>query len=90
MTTVTVQAPRVVVVSPQTPVSVETYRKGDKGDKGDTGAPGDFNVMEGEKASSTDAGTLFDMSITDDYGYLCTKTGIAGNAIWKKFVLFQT
>jgi hypothetical protein len=45
---------------------------------------------EGPKSSLTDPGSLFDMSITDDYIYYCVKSGTAGNAIWKKGVLFHT
>lgn len=56
--------------------------------KGDQGDP--FSFVEGSKSSATDAGTLGDISITDDYIYWCVKTGTAGNAIWKKAVIFAT
>ena len=44
----------------------------------------------GVKASATDAGTVGDISITDDYIYFCVQTGTAGHAIWKKSVVFAT
>lgn len=47
-------------------------------------------VTTGAKASATDAGTAGDISITDDYIYFCVQTGTAGNAIWKKSVVFAT
>lgn len=47
-------------------------------------------VTTGSKSSATDAGTLGDISITDDYIYFCVQTGTAGNAIWKKAVVFAT
>lgn len=47
-------------------------------------------VTTGVKSSATDAGTAGDISITDDYIYFCVQTGTAGNAIWKKAVVFAT
>jgi hypothetical protein len=44
----------------------------------------------GSKNSSTDPGTLFQMSIDDDYLYMCVAAGSAGHARWKRTVLFQT
>lgn len=48
------------------------------------------NVFEGAKSSTTDAGTFGDISITDDYTYFCVQSGAAGNAIWKKSLMFLT
>lgn len=48
------------------------------------------NVFEGARSSANDAGTFGDISITDDYAYFCVQSGSAGNAIWKKTVMFQT
>lgn len=48
------------------------------------------NVFEGARSSATDAGTFGDISLTDDYTYFCVKSGSAGNAIWKKSVMFIT
>jgi hypothetical protein len=47
-------------------------------------------ALSGAKSSATDAGTFGDVSLTDDYVYYCAQTGTAGNAIWKKSVMFQT
>ena len=47
-------------------------------------------VPEGEKQSATHAGTFGEMSLSDDYLFLCVKTGTAGNAIWKRTSLHQT
>lgn len=44
----------------------------------------------GSKSSALDAGTEREMSIDNDYVYICVQTGIAGEAIWKKAVLFAT
>lgn len=43
---------------------------------------------EGDRYSSVHAGTVGEASFTDDYLYVCVKTGTAGNAIWKKSPLF--
>lgn len=45
---------------------------------------------DGDKSSDTDAGTKGQMSITDDYVYICVQTGIAGSAIWKRFLITET
>jgi hypothetical protein len=47
-------------------------------------------IPEGEKHSATDPGNFGEMSLSDDYLFLCVKTGTAGNAIWKKTSLHQT
>jgi hypothetical protein len=53
--------------------------------------PSDIPIIgTGDKSSTIDAGTFKDISIGDDYLYICTQTGTAGNAIWKKTVLFNT
>jgi hypothetical protein len=44
----------------------------------------------GDKSSAVDAGLMGQISIGDDYVYFCTVQGTAGNATWKKTVLFQT
>jgi hypothetical protein len=51
---------------------------------------GHTHITEGAKASSTDAGTFGQMSLTDDYLYICVQSGTAGSAIWKKTSLSQT
>ena len=48
------------------------------------------DMLSGAKTSAVDAGILWQMSIEDDYIYICVKTGTAGNAIWKKALLFAT
>ena len=47
-------------------------------------------VFEGAKSSAIDAGSFGDISVTDDYTYFCVKAGSAGNAIWKKSIMFLT
>ncbi len=47
-------------------------------------------IPEGEKHSATHAGKFGEMSLSDDYLFLCVKTGTAGNAIWKRTTLHQT
>ena len=68
-------------------------------DEGNTGTEQDFldslkgtagTVFEGAKSSAVDAGSFGDISVTDDYTYFCVKTGSAGNAIWKKSIMFLT
>lgn len=44
----------------------------------------------GVKTTGVDAGELYDVSTTDDYMYVCVLGGIAGVAIWKKIILYQT
>ena len=44
----------------------------------------------GSRSSSSDPGTLYEISFTDDYIFYCVQTGDSGNAVWKKSVLFQT
>jgi len=48
------------------------------------------NVEEATKSSAIDAGEANDLARDDDYFYVCTTTGTAGNAIWKKAVLLRT
>ena len=48
------------------------------------------SIFAGVKLSSIDAGDVGDMSITDDYLYICVLSGTAGNAIWKRIPLFAT
>lgn len=49
-----------------------------------------INFGYGEKKTGVDAGKEFELSITDDYLYICVTPGEAGIAVWKKIVLFQT
>lgn len=49
-----------------------------------------YIVDTGEKTSASDAGTFGEMSIVDDYLYMCVQTGTVGNAIWKRAPLFAT
>ena len=57
-----------------------------------------INITEGEsgiftsgvKTTGIDAGVLGTISITDDYIYVCVTGGVAGVAIWKKSLLFQS
>jgi len=38
------------------------------------------SIFAGPKSSSTDSGVIGDISITDDYVYICVSTGNVGNA----------
>lgn len=42
------------------------------------------------KSSADDAGMQGQMAHNDDYVYVCTTTGTAGNAIWKRIPLLRT
>ena len=71
--------------------TIGTAQAGPRGVQGEQGEAGpQWTGATGAKSSATDEGTLWDMSIDDDYLYICVKTGTVGNAIWKKTVLFQT
>ena len=48
------------------------------------------HITEGEKYTEFDPGNFGEISLSDDYLFLCVKTGTAGNAIWKKTSLHQT
>lgn len=48
------------------------------------------NFLTGERITGTHAGQLWQMSVSDDYLYVCVQTGDASTAIWKKTILFQT
>lgn len=61
------------------------FESGDKARLDSLGSP-----KEGDRYSSVHAGVLGETSITDDYFYVCVKTGSAGNAIWKRTVLFYS
>jgi hypothetical protein len=43
----------------------------------------------GAKSSATDPGALFEMSVTDDYLFVCVRAGEAGSAVWKRTILFK-
>lgn len=43
-----------------------------------------------EKKTGIDAGEQFQMSIANDYLYICVQSGNNSTAIWKKVVLFQS
>jgi len=47
-------------------------------------------ITWGSKYSSSDAGTVGQRSIDDDYLYICVATGGAGAATWKKTALMQS
>jgi len=53
-----------------------------------TGSPAPF--LSSSKSSAVDAGTQGDLAYDDDYVYVCTTTGTAGNAIWKRIPLLRT
>lgn len=45
------------------------------------------NITYGTKYTGTDSGTLFQMSIDDDFLYICVVAGEAPDAIWKRIPL---
>lgn len=47
-------------------------------------------ITWGAKQTGVDGGALFQMSIDDDYLYVCVFHGGVGEAIWKKTLLFNT
>lgn len=47
-------------------------------------------VPFGTKSSATDEGELGQQSMDDDYYYLCTTAGSAGNAVWKRIPIFKS
>lgn len=49
-----------------------------------------IKIGSGPRSSDKDAGKLNEMSLDDDYLYICVKAGDAGKAIWKKTLMFQT
>ncbi len=51
---------------------------------------GKIDISLGARSSAADAGETGDISVTDDYIYFCVRSGTAGNAVWKKTILFQT
>jgi len=46
-------------------------------------------IEDGAKQTNVDAGVFGQMSLADDYFYICVKTGTT-DAIWKKFAITQT
>lgn len=50
----------------------------------------DQYFTEGIRQTGVDAGIFKQISFTDDYTYYCVRGGAAGQAIWKKTILFQT
>lgn len=46
--------------------------------------------LTGAKKTGVDAGVMPSFSFTDDYLYILVQEGTAGEAIWKKALLFQT
>jgi hypothetical protein len=93
MTTVTVQQQtkqRVTVTQP-VPVTVTVRPTGPKGEQGIQGPPGPTVVVGTvDKKTGVDAGYFGEMSVVDDYLYVCVHGGNATNAIWKRTVLFHT
>ena len=47
-------------------------------------------VPFGTKSSALDAGQQGEQSMDDDYFYLCTQSGTAGNATWKRIPIFKS
>ena len=66
--------------------SLELYQGG-KWNSVHHSARGPDNV---EKKTGIDEGYFGQISVTDDYQYICVQGGIAGVAIWKKFHLLHT
>lgn len=49
-----------------------------------------YFVPYGAKQSSVDAGQVGEMSVDDDYLYICVTTGGAGLATWKRTAILQS
>ena len=64
---------------------IGTAQAGPRGEKGDP-----LNVMTGARSSAVDAGNFGEISLADDYVYFCVLSGTAGNAVWKKSLMFST
>lgn len=47
-------------------------------------------IQEGTRSSAIHPGTKGQVSMDDDYFYLCTQTGESGNAIWKRMPIFKS
>jgi len=87
MTVITVQQQTVqrVTTSQQTPITIVVRPTGPQG------PPGPMTVFGTvDKRTGIDGGFFGEMSIMDDYLYVCVKAGGAGVAIWKKTLLFTT
>ena len=50
----------------------------------------DSLIPFGTKSSSLDPGTQGQRSMDDDYFYLCTQSGAAGDAVWKRIPIFKS
>jgi hypothetical protein len=48
------------------------------------------SVGVGVRQTGVDAGYYGEVSLTDDFEYRCVQEGVAGVAIWKKIVAYQT
>jgi hypothetical protein len=61
-----------------------------------TGGEPQFNAwkevtfLSGERETGIDSGICPSFAVTDDYLYVCVKSGDAGSAVWKKVLLFHT
>ena len=53
-----------------------------------TSAGATFGI--GAKETGVDAGELWQLSLTDDYIYVCVTAGVIGVAVWKKALMFVT
>jgi len=47
-------------------------------------------IGDGIRITGTDGGNKGDLSLDDDYLYICVLTGNSTSAIWKKTLLFQS
>lgn len=80
--------PVMLDIEPQPINYIGTLRAGPQGEKGEKGDSA--FIVQGMKSSAVDAGNFGDISITNDYVFFCVQTGIAGQAIWKKSLMFLT
>lgn len=49
-----------------------------------------YYIPSGAKSTASDAGIFGQTSMDDDYIYVCTQTGTAGNAVWKKIPIVES
>jgi hypothetical protein len=81
---------RTIVITDNTAASYYAYIAKIYKDQAEQYATSVKPIGVGFKSSSVDAGILNEMSVDDDYLYICVQGGSAGSAIWKKSLLFKT
>jgi len=82
---------RVITVSPEVSTYYYMYLAKQYRDQAEYYASLSMPVMkDGERITGVHAGIFKEMSLTDDYVYICVVGGDSNTAIWKRFILFKT